>query len=261
MRNESISKFLFISATVLVVLMVINIFALRAVRRQYAPGQSVGVSLFNLFGQTREWLGYVKQWQDLATENARLQEIITRYVSTTATLESLQAENDVLKKTAGLATRLKRHLLPTGIFDISLASDGYHALINKGDTSGVVVGQTVISPTGELVGKVVAIFPTSSQILLLTDPAFSVAGRVLGGQTSGIVHGALADGMSFELVTQADNISEGDVVVTTGDDLIPAGLVIGIVRRVDNNDTQLFKKVNINPAAGLGQGPVAVIQP
>ena len=151
--------------------------------------------------------------------------------------------------------------MPAGIFNISLAADGYQALINKGSTSGIMVDQTVISPAGELIGRVIVVFSTSSRIMLVTDPNFSVTARVLNGQTSGIARGALADGLNLELVTQADIISEGDTIVTTGDDLIPAGLIIGVVRQVGNNETQLFKKVNINPSLQLGQGSVVVIQP
>lgn len=261
MRNEGIPKFLFSAGAILVILIVLNIVALHAARRQYAPGVSAGVSLFNLSGQTREWFGYIKQWKDLATENARLRDLIADYVLTTATIESLRIENETLKQTVGLATRLKKSLLPAGIFDISLAPDGYQALINKGSTSGVVVGQTVISLTGELIGKVAVVFSTSARIMLATDPNFSVTSRVLNGQTSGIARGALAAGLNLELVTQADIISEGDTIVTTGDDMIPAGLIIGVVRRVENNDTQLFKKVNISPSIQPGQGSVVVIQP
>lgn len=261
MRNERISKFLFIAVLVLIVLMGFNVFALRAVRRQYAIGTSVGASLFDFSGQVREWFGYIKQWKDLSAENEKLRALVAQDISDSATIESLQAENDALKKTAGLAARLKRHLLPAGIFDISLESAGYHALINKGSMSAVSIGQTVISPSGELIGRVVSVFSTSSQVMLATDPDFSVTAKVLGGQTNGIVHGALADGMNFELVTQSETISEGDTVITTGDDMIPAGLIIGVVRHVDNNDTQLFKKITINPSMQLNQGSVVVVQP
>jgi len=261
MRNENVLKFLFGATGVVVILMVLNIVALHVVRRQYAPGVSASVSLFDTAGQVREWFGYIKQWKDLAVENSRLRDLVAHYVSTTATIESLQIENEALKKTAGLATRLKRTLLPAGIFNISLAADGYQALINKGSTSGIMVDQTVISPAGELIGRVIVVFSTSSRIMLVTDPNFLVTARVLNRQTSGIAHGALADGLNLELVTQADIISEGDTIVTTGDDLIPAGLIIGVVRQVGNNETQLFKKVNINPSLQLGQGSVVVIQP
>jgi len=97
-------------------------------------------------------------------------------------------------------------------------------------------------------------------VMLITDPAFSVTARVLNGQTSGIIHGALADGMNFNLITQVDVISEEDIIITTGDDTTPAGLVIGVVRNIDNNDTQLFKKISVNPSVQPGQGSVVVIR-
>ena len=93
---------------VLAILMVLNIVTLHAVRRQYAPSISAGVSLFDAAGQVREWFGYIKQWKDLSVENARLRDLMAHYVSTTAVIESLQIENETLKKTAGLAARLKR---------------------------------------------------------------------------------------------------------------------------------------------------------
>src|SRR3989338_6900468 len=99
MRKESISKFLFSAMAVLVVLIVLNIVALHVVRRQYAPGVSASVSLFDAAGQVREWFGYIKQWKDLAVENSRLRDLVAHYVSTTATIESLQIENEALKKT------------------------------------------------------------------------------------------------------------------------------------------------------------------
>lgn len=261
MRSESILKFLFISAVILVVLIGLNFFVLNAVRRQYAPGISATASLFNITGQVREWSEYIRHWKDLSVENAGLRDIISNHTSTLATVEALQTQNDTLRKTAGLATRLKRHLLPVGMFAISLSPDGYNALINEGTTAGVAVDQIVISSAGELIGKVVSVFPTSSQVMLATDPSFYVTAKVLNGETSGIIRGAMAEGMNLDFVTQADIISEGDIIVTTGDDIIPASLVIGVVRNVDNNDTQLFKKIRVNPAIQPGQGSVVVIQP
>lgn len=260
MRNEGISKFLFITTIVLAVVLVLNIVGLHMVRRQYAPNTTAGASLFNLSGQAREWSGYIRRWRDLANENARLRDLVAQNVSSKTTIDLLQADNDLLRKSMGLGNKLNRHLLPAGIFGVSLATDGYSALINKGSTSSVMVGQVVASPTGELIGRVTNVFSTSSRVMLISDPAFSVTAKVLGGQTSGIAHGALADGLNFDLVTQADTISEGDTIVTTGNDLVPAGLVVGVVQQVNNNDTQLFKKIRISPSIQPGQGSVVVIQ-
>jgi len=261
MRNEGIPKFLFSAVIGLAVLMLLNIIGLHIVRKQYVVGASTGASLFNIIGQTKEWISHIGHWKDLSIENDRLNVVVSEQVSKGAIIESLQRENNSLRKTVGLATRLKHNLLPAGVFHISLGADGYYALINKGTTSGVTVGQTVASLNGELLGKIAVVFPESARVILSIDPAFSVTGRVLNSETSGIARGLLSDGMDFGLVTQSDAILEGDIIVTTGDDSIPAGLIVGSVRQVDNNDTQLFKKIKINPATQITQGSVVVIQP
>lgn len=260
MRSEGTLKFLGICTAVLAVCVILNVLALGAVRRQYAPGTSAAASLFDISGQIHEWGVYISKWKQLAAENEALRASVERRLSTDALLRSLQAENDSLRKANGLSVRLKRDLLPAGIFDVSLTPNGYHALINKGENDGLKENQAVISLEGILIGKISALFPSSSQVMLVTHPDFSVTVKVLDGEASGIARGDLGDGIDLDLITQSDEIKEGDVLVTTGNDLLPAGLIVGTVRNVQDNDTQLFKKVKVNPAMDPGQGSVAVIK-
>ncbi len=261
MRDEKIIKFLGICAAVLIAAIILNAMALHAVRRQYAPGAGVASSIFNVAGQVREWIGYINQWRSLAEENASLRAEADKYVAAQAMLQSAQAENDALRKTLGLSAQLKRKLIPAGMFDVSLAPTGYQALINKGKDANFAVGQAVATPDGILIGKISAVFSHTAQVTLVTDPSFSATVKVLSGTASGILRGALSDGLRLDLITQSDPITEGDKLVTTGNDLVPGGLVVGVVRNVQANDTQLFKKVSVNPAADFGTGAVAVVQP
>jgi rod shape-determining protein MreC len=243
-----------------VVLVGLNAFVLHMVRRQYAPGQS-GAALYSLSGQIHEWAFYVHDWKQLTQENSALRDTAAKYTAALAEIQNLQSENDTLRKTANLSTKLKRHVVPAGLFGVTLTPSGYHALLNKGSNDGVMVGQAVVSPEGMLIGKISSVFSSSAQVMLSEDPAFSVTVKVLDGTTSGILRGALSEGLNLELITQSDPISENDTLVTTGDDLIPGGLVAGTVRNVQNNETQLFKKVKVSPAADPSQtGSVAVIE-
>ncbi len=260
MRNENIVKFLITCSVLLVFIFIFNIFVLRTVRRQYAPGMVSTVSIFNISGQFHEWFWYVSKWRDLVEENKRLQALVDTRTTNESVIQSLESENEILRKSLGLSARFKRHVLPAGIFNISLTPDGYHALINKGQKDAVTIGQAVISPEGILVGKINTVFSNSAQVMFINDPSFSVTVQVLHGQTTGILQGALNDGLIMKLVTQSDKIVEGDTLITTGNDMIPAGLVVGLVRNVENNDTQLFKRVNVNPVMNPSQGTVVVIQ-
>ncbi len=249
MRNEGIVKFLFICTLGLVVLVFLNAFFIRSVRHQYAPGTQAAASVLNISGQLREWSEYLSHWKDISHENEDLHAAADKYAAAEAHIQALESENDTLRKAAGLSARIKRSMIPAGIFNVSLSPNGYRALINKGQTDGVAVGQAVISSEGMLIGKVSAVFSSSSQVMLTSDPEFSATVKVLNGSVSGILRGAMTEGLTLDLVTQSDDIIEGNTLVTTGDDLIPSGLTAGVVRHVENNDTQLFKKVKVNPAA------------
>src|SRR6185369_2879206 len=117
MRNEGILKFLFLCTLGLVVAFLLNTFLLRAVRHQYAPtGQAV--ALFNLSGQIHEWGQYFLHWKDLSDQSEALKNSNLAYVASQARIQSLETENDLLRKSAGLSVRLKRRVLPAGIFDV-----------------------------------------------------------------------------------------------------------------------------------------------
>lgn len=260
MRSEGTLKYLGICTAILVALVILNVLILGGVRRQYAPGTATAASLFNISGQMHEWGTYITKWKRLAAENEALKSLVEKQLSTDALVRSLQAENDSLRKANGLSDRLRRDLIPAGIFDVSLTPGGHHALINKGKDDGLREGQVVISMEGILIGRISALFSSSSKVMLVTHPDFSVTVKVLDGLSSGIARGALSEGIDLDLITQSDEITEGNILVTTGNDLLPAGLIVGTVRNVQNNDTQLFKKVKVNPAMDPSQGSVAVIK-
>ncbi len=261
MRNEGIVKFLFLCSLCLVAAVILNIFLLPQVRRQFAPSQA-GASIFNISAQIHEWSSYIARWKSLSLENDTLRASADKYIAAEARIQSLEAENEILRKSMSLSSRLKREFIPAGIYQISLTPDGYHALINKGEADGLAVGQAVISEEGLLVGKIAAVSSSSSRVMLVSDPGFSATIKVLNGQARGILRGALNEGLTLDLITQSDEIKEEDVLVTTGDDLIPPGLAAGVVRNVENNDTQLFKKVKVNPAIDPSRviGAVLVVQ-
>jgi len=61
-------------------------------------------------------------------------------------------------------------------------------------------------------------------------------------------------------VVQTDDIKEGDTLVSSGDDMLPAGLIIGIVSQVNSNTAKLFKEVSIAPIAEFVTGSVFILK-
>ncbi|MDO8640169.1 MAG: rod shape-determining protein MreC, partial [Nitrosarchaeum sp.] len=96
---------------------------------------------------------------------------------------------------------------------------------------------------GEIVGKVQKVMNNFSRVIFVSDPEFKITAKVVGSDTSGIARGALSEGVYLDFVVQEDDIKEGDVVISTGNDLFPPALVLGFVDYVESNVTQMFKKV------------------
>jgi rod shape-determining protein MreC len=118
--------------------------------------------------------------------------------------------------------------------------------IDRGSASGVMRGMAVITPDG-IVGKVLAAYPTASQVLLITDPSFA-AGVV---SQKNFVHGTLkGQGHSTCLVDYVQNeekVEPGELFFTSGDDRVfPKGLPVGAAKVVRAGKT--FKEIYVVPS-------------
>ena|SRR3989344_2209103 len=242
-----------------VLLIVLNIIVLKQARVVYTPGQDIRTSLFSTAISFNELFGYIGRWKELAKENEKLRAKINENVIKSAQLEALMQVNDSLRRAVGLGSRLERVVTPAGLFNLNLMPDGYNALINKGSEDGIIKGNIVLTSEGFLAGRIEEIFSNTSRVMLVSDPSFKTTVRVQGRETSGIARGALADGMVLDLVVQTDHVVEGDILVSTGDDTIPAGLVVGTITNVQNNETEIFQKVKIAPAMRFTSGTVMII--
>lgn len=115
--------------------------------------------------------------------------------------------------------------------------------IDRGSTSGVGKAMAVVTPEG-IVGKVVAVYPLVSQVLLVTDPTFKVGVE----SQKGHVHGVLDCGSgkcTVEEIQNEDKVDVGEQFFTSGEDRIfPRGFPVGTV--VSTAPGQGMKDVKLN---------------
>lgn len=115
--------------------------------------------------------------------------------------------------------------------------------IDAGEESGIRKGQIVIY--GEsLVGKIVQVFPKRSNILLISDPDFkikAVTSRNVRGEVIGQNQGVI----SLAKVLQKDPLFLSDLVETSGEEFVPAGLLIGKIIYINQQDTASYKNAAI----------------
>lgn len=192
--------------------------------------------------------GVLKSRKKLALENEELQKKNNELTHASVILDDLKNENEFLRKAVNIIPKINRDAVYGNVFNLSLTPGGYSMLINKGTADGISENAAVITEEGVLVGQVWKVFKNFSRILFVADRNFKINAKVAGSDTVGIARGALKDGLYFDLIVQEDQIREGDLVVSSGNDMFPAALIIGTVSHVEINETQIFKKVKIIPA-------------
>lgn len=129
--------------------------------------------------------------------------------------------------------------------------------IDRGSTSGIEKGMAVVTPEG-IVGKVVAVYPLVSQVLLVTDPTFKVGVE----SQKGHVHGVLDCGTgkcAVEQIQNEDKVDTGEWFFTSGEDRIfPKGFPVGTVVSAQPGQGMKDIKLNLSGAPG-GVGEVLVV--
>lgn len=129
--------------------------------------------------------------------------------------------------------------------------------VNRGSKDGVSVDNPVIAQFG-VVGKVVAVTPTTSEVLMITDGEGQVSALVrgsAGNATFGIVQGTYkrnsrldVDGNLQMLFRREDNVNAGDLVVTSGlGGVYPKDVPIGKVEQIQLDRSGLLKTAYIKP--------------
>jgi rod shape-determining protein MreC len=122
--------------------------------------------------------------------------------------------------------------------------------IDKGSNDGVKADMAVITPTG-VVGKIVQVFPGSSQVLPINDQLSGVGAALKAMRLQGILKGAPNGTTTLQYIMSDEPVKPGEEVITSGGDRIfPKGLPIGTVASVEPGK-DLFLNIRVIPSARL----------
>ena len=124
--------------------------------------------------------------------------------------------------------------------------------IDKGSRDGIKPDMAVITPTG-IVGKIVQVFPDSSQVLPINDQFSGVGAALKDSRLQGILKGASNGATTLQYVMSDEKVEPGEEVITSGGDRIfPKGLPVGKVVSVEPGK-DLFLNIRVVPSARLDQ--------
>jgi rod shape-determining protein MreC len=127
--------------------------------------------------------------------------------------------------------------LPTGVRAavIGRAADHWwqHVTINRGSRNGIAVGHVATGPGG-LVGRVVAVSPSTARVLLISDPTSRVGAKVSRSRTMGVVRGQSNNRVVMEFFEKVPDAKAGDVIVSSSySRLFPRDIPIGRIESLD----------------------------
>jgi rod shape-determining protein MreC len=179
-----------------------------------------------------------------------------------AEIEQLRLEQARLNDDAAQARRLQALLafkeqyiqktVPAQVIGTSGSEQSRSVFIDKGKHNGIEPNMAVITADG-IVGKVLTVFPTTSQVLLLDDQSSGAGGILEKSRLQGIVKGTSSGQVVLEYVMSDEQVQPGDRVLTSGGDgIFPKGLPVGMVTRVSPGH-ELFLNIQIHPAANLSK--------
>jgi rod shape-determining protein MreC len=176
-------------------------------------------------------------------------------------LDNLRMENHFLKTQLDTADRAKALVafqaqtpsktLAARIIGLGAGYNSKVVFVDRGSRAGVEKGMAVVTPDG-IVGKVLAAYPYSSQVMLITDPNFAAGVISQKHHARGTVKGQGYADCRVEYVQNEQKVDVGEWFYTSGDDRIfPKGFPVGVARVVRTGQNQ--KDIYIEPS-GLQHG-------
>lgn len=159
-------------------------------------------------------------------ENAQTQELQQR-------LSELEGQNQQLRQLLGYVAEAKKPGITAPVVGRSADHWWQQILLGRGSKDGIQVGFIVMAPGG-VVGRVTAVTPTTSRVLLLSDPTSRVGVTLSRTRYMGYMRGQATNRAVLEFFDKVPDVRRGDVVTTSSlSHLYPAGLPIGRIESVD----------------------------
>ena len=200
-----------------------------------APMQKVLSSTVNWFNSL---YGYLYQYDSLMAENESLRTQLAEAQQSARDGIAASEENVRLREALELRQKHTDYVLESAKVVLWSSSNWSSSFtISKGRSSGIELGDPVITEYGALVGQVTELGETWATVSTLIDVDMSVGAYVGASGSSGMVVGeyALMKAKTAKLTFLADGaqIFVGDEVLTSGSGgAFPAGLVIGTISNV-----------------------------
>jgi rod shape-determining protein MreC len=183
---------------------------------------------------------------NVRSQNQNLHEEVGRLKIENQFLKTELHTADRAQALAAFQQRTPSHTLPARIIGTGTGANSRLVFVDAGSGNGVLRGMAVITPDG-IVGKVLASYPTASQVLLITDPTFAAGVISEKNRVHGTLKGIGQNKVTVDYVQNEEKVDPGEMFYTSGDDRIfPKGMPVGKVTVVRPGKT--FKEIFVVPS-------------
>ena len=175
--------------------------------------------------------------RDVRSENKRMRDEMGRLKLENQFLKTELATAERAKALAAFAAQSPSKMLAARIIGTGTGANNKVVFVDRGSNSGVQKGMGVVTPDG-IVGKVLAAYPTASQVLLVTDPGFGAGVISQKNHVRGVLKGLNYGRCRVDYVENEQKVDMGEVFYTSGDDRVfPKGMPVGKVTAVHDGST------------------------
>ncbi|MBD2101821.1 rod shape-determining protein MreC [Leptolyngbya sp. FACHB-261] len=191
----------------------------------WAIRQTHGALVMELYQVISQPLGMTYTQTDRLTD-ARVRELQFRLTELERQNESLQGLLDYkpLRSGAGIAAPV-----------IGRSADHWwqQITLGRGQQEGIRPGSVVVGPGG-LVGRVTSVSPSTSRVLLISDPSSQVGVVITRSRHMGVLRGKAGNRAVIEFFDKDPDVRRGDVVMTSSlSSLFPSGIAVGRVETLN----------------------------
>ncbi|PJF34442.1 MAG: rod shape-determining protein MreC [Candidatus Thermofonsia Clade 1 bacterium] len=210
--------------------------------------------------QVSEVLSTVADLQDLRRRNTELERALINFQAELVELRELRADYQrlaALQNYRGANT--DKQFLAATVIGRDTTGLLRSIILDRGSRDGVRVGMPVVTELG-LVGRIYRVGATTSQVQLITDTNSFVNARLQLTRAEGAVQGTAAGGLRMLYIPLADEVRDGDSVVTSGiGGKFPRGILIGQVTSSRLDDSKLFKEAQVRSLIDFNRLEIVLI--
>lgn len=193
---------------------------------------------------------------DAREDNRRMQAELDRLKMENQFLKSEISTADRAKALVAFQQRTQSKTIAARVIAAGAGANSKVVFVDRGSGAGVERGMPVVTPDG-IVGKVIAAYPTASEVMLVTDPEFAAGVVSQKNRVVGTLKGQGQSTCKVDYVPSEEKVEVGEMFFTSGDDRVfPKGFPVGVVRVV--RPSSPYQEVLVEPS-GLARGLEAVL--